>query len=123
MPSNTRSPLSVTVVSGVTVGTFPAEVDLSNAGAIRDQLLGLLDGGAGPLVLDLSATGFCDCAGVGAILRVRRRALQRRTRLSLVLPAAGTVHRIAVMTGLTRHLNSTTSLAEAIAASHDALLR
>jgi anti-sigma B factor antagonist len=123
MPSNTRSSLSVTVVSGVTVGVFPAEVDVSNAGAIRDQLLGLLDGGAGPLVLDLSATSFCDCAGVGAILRVRHRALERRTRLSLVLPAAGTVHRIAVMTGLTRCLKSTTSLGEAIAASHDVLLR
>lgn len=123
MPSITRFPLSVTVVSGVTVGAFPAEVDVSNAGAIRDQLLRLLDGGVGPLILDLSATRFCDCAGVGAIMRVRTRALESRTRISLVLPAVGTVHRIAVMTGLTRRLNSTSSLGEALAAAEDVLLR
>jgi anti-anti-sigma factor len=123
MPSITRFPLSVTVVSGVTVGAFPAEVDVSNAGAIRDQLLRLLDGGAGPLILDLSATRFCDCAGVGAIMRVRQRALELGTRLCLVLPAAGTVHRIAVMTGLTRRVTSTCSLTEALAASEDILLR
>lgn len=123
MSSNTRFPLSVTVVSGVTVGAFPAEVDVSNAGAVRDQLLHLLDGGAGPLILDLSATRFCDCAGVGAIMRARRRAVELRTKVCLVLPTGGTVHRIAVMTGLTRWLRTTTSLAEALAACRDVVLR
>jgi anti-anti-sigma factor len=126
MPSITRFPLSVTMVSGVTVGTFPIEVDVSNAGAVRDQLLHLLDGGAGPLILDLSATRFCDCAGVGAIMRVRHRAIELRTSLCLVLPTGGTVHRIAVMTGLTRRLATTTSLAaahEALAECGDVVLR
>lgn len=123
MPSITRFPLSVTEVSGVTVGTFPTEVDVSNARAIGDQLLRLLDGGAAPLILDLSRTRFCDCAGVGAIMRVRHRALELSTRLCLVLPATGTVHRIAVMTGLTRRLTTTTSLAEALAESEDVALR
>jgi anti-anti-sigma factor len=117
MPSNFRVPLSVTVVSGATVAAFPLEVDVSNAGAIRDRLLQLLECGGGPLILDLSATRFCDCAGVGAIVRVRCRAIELGRRLCLVLPAGGTVHRIAVMTGLTRRLMSTTSLA----AAHEAL--
>ena len=126
MPSSTRYPLSVTVVSGVTVGTFPSEVDVGNAAAIRDHLLHLLDRGAGPLILDLSGTRFCDCAGVAAILRVRRRAVEVRTRLCLVLPQGGSVRRIAAMTGLTRRLTSTTSLAaahKALAARGDAVRR
>jgi len=125
MSSITRSPLSVTVVSGATVATFPSEVDASNAGAIRAQSLHLLDAGADPLILDLSATRFCDCAGVGAIMRVRRRALARRTRLCLVLPDAGAVNRIAVITGLARRLMTTNDLADAldVAACGDAGVR
>jgi anti-anti-sigma factor len=122
MPSITRFPLSVTMASGITVGTFPGEVDVRNADAIRDQSLHLLDAGARPLILDLSATRFCDCAGVGAIMRVRRRALELRTRVRLVLPADGSVHRIAVMTGLTHRVDHTTTLAEALAAREDAVL-
>lgn len=51
------------------------------------------------------------------------RARKPRTRLCLVLPAAGTVHRIAVMTGPTRRLTGTTGLNEALAAADDVLLR
>lgn len=113
MPSMTLSPLSVTTVAGVTVGTFPAEADASNASAIRDQLLHLIGAGTGPLVLDLTATEFCDCACVGAILRAEREAAARRIRICLALPPAGPVRRIAAMTGLDRHLPVTTSVAGA----------
>ncbi|MFB9836846.1 STAS domain-containing protein [Actinoallomurus acaciae] len=107
----TRSPLSVTKVAGVTVGTFPAEADTSNAAEIRDQLVHLLN--AGPLVVDLTATEFCDCSCVGAILRAGREAAARRTRICLVLPLEGPVRRIAAMTGLDRHLPVETSVAGA----------
>jgi anti-anti-sigma factor len=114
MPSIPRFSLSVaTEASGLTVGIFPAEVDVSNASAIRDRLLGLLDSGAGPLVLDLAETRFCDCAGVGAIIGVEQRAIAWRTRICLVLPPDGTVRRIAEITGLTRRLTVTTSLSSA----------
>ncbi|MGI5229256.1 STAS domain-containing protein [Actinoallomurus sp. CA-142502] len=114
MPSTTRSPLSVTTVSGATVGTFPAEADASNATAIRDQLLHLIGAGAGPLVLDLTATEFCDCACVGVILRAGREAAARRTRICLVLPPAGPVRRIAAMTGLDRRFPVEASVAGAV---------
>jgi anti-anti-sigma factor len=116
MPESARFSMSITEVSGRTVGTFPLEVDVSNAFTIRDQLLCLLDGGAGPLVLDLSGTHFCDCAGVGAIIRVEQHAIARRTRICLVLPTSGTVHRIATVTGLTRRMLIATDLGGAYAA-------
>jgi anti-anti-sigma factor len=95
------------------VSAFPAEVDVCNAYVIRDQLLRLLDGGAGPLVIDLTATRFCDCTGVGAIIRVGQRATALGTQVCLVLPTSGTVHRIAAVTGLTRRFPVATSLAAA----------
>jgi anti-anti-sigma factor len=113
MSSIISSPLSVREVSGVTVGTFPAEVDVANASVIGDRLLGLLDAGAGPLILDLTTTRFCDCAGVGAILRVERRAVALRTPACLALPPGGPVRRIAAVTGLTERFLVTASVAEA----------
>jgi anti-sigma B factor antagonist len=99
-----RSPLSLDHASVPAVAVFPAEVDVSNAHAIRDDILRLLDRGTGPLVLDLGGTRFCDCAGVSAIMTVDRRATALRTRVCLVLPAGGPVHRIAAMTGLDRRV-------------------
>lgn len=117
MPSIDRFSLSVaTEASGLTVGVFPVEVDVSNASVIRDQLLRLLDAGAGPLVLDLAGTRFCDCAGVGAIIRVKQRAIARRIRICLVLPPGGAVRRIAELTELTRRLPVTTNRSTARAA-------
>jgi anti-sigma B factor antagonist len=116
MTSTVRSPLSVTRLAGLTVGTFPAEVDVTNAFVIRDQLLRLLGEVSGPLVLDLTTTDFCDCSCVGVLLRAGREAVARRTRLCLVLPADGPVRRIAAVTGLDRRVPVTTSVAGARAA-------
>jgi anti-anti-sigma factor len=110
MPSIIRFPLSVTDRAGTTVGAFPLEVDVCNAYVIRDQLIRLLDRGAGPLIIDLTATRFCDCTGVGAIVSAGRRARALGVRVCLVLPTSGTVHRIAAVTGLSRRFPSVTSL-------------
>jgi anti-sigma B factor antagonist len=116
MSSIVRFPLSVTDRAGITVCTFPAEVDVCNAYVIREQLLRLLDRGAGPLVIDLSATRFCDCTGVGAIVRAGRRARALGVRVCLVLPTRGTVHRLAAVTGLSRRFPIATRLDAACAA-------
>jgi anti-sigma B factor antagonist len=110
MPSIIRFPLSVTDRAGITVSTFPLEVDVCNAYVIRDRLVGLLDRGAGPLIIDLTATRFCDCTGVGAIVSAGRRARALGVPVCLVLPASGTVHRIAAVTGLSRRFPVATSL-------------
>jgi anti-anti-sigma factor len=110
MSSIFRFPLSVTDRAGITVGALPAEVDVCNAYIIRDQLMRMLDRGAGPLVIDLSATRFCDCTGVGAIVRVGQRAGALGVGVCLVLPTSGTVHRIAAVTGLARRFPVTADL-------------
>lgn len=52
----------------------PAELDLTIADGLRDVLLGVLNAGALGLVVDLTATTFCDSAGITAITRAVRRA-------------------------------------------------
>jgi anti-anti-sigma regulatory factor len=108
--------LVVRRIRGLTVAAFPAEVDETNAGGIRDQALRLLDDGAPALVLDLSATRFCACAGVSAVTRVGHRGAALATPVCLVLPVDGPVHRIALMTGLPERLLVRRTLAAALEA-------
>ena len=109
----TPRPLAVTELFGRTVVTFPAEIDVWNAPFIRTQLLRLLDEGAGPLILDLATTRFCDCSGVGAIVGVGNHAFLLGKRVCLVLPPGGPVRRIATVTGLSRRFPTAPSLAAA----------
>jgi anti-sigma B factor antagonist len=67
------------------VATLPAEIDVFNAGQIRADLLWLLGHGASPLVVDMSATTFCGCAGVTAIVMARKRAREVRAELRIVI--------------------------------------
>jgi anti-anti-sigma factor len=67
------------------VATLPAEIDIFNADQIRADLLWLLERGASPLVVDMSATTFCGCAGVTAIVLARRRAAELNAGLRIVL--------------------------------------
>lgn len=112
-----ESSMDVSNVSGRTVVTFPAEVDVCNAPIIRDRLLRLLNNGAGPLIVDLSDTRFCDCACMHAIVRADHRAAGLHTRVCIVLPSGGPVLRIAALTGLPRRV----MVAASLGAAHKAL--
>ena len=61
-------------IGQVAVVTLPAEIDVTIAEAIKDELLALLDQGATLLIADLSKTEFCDSAGVSALVRTYRQA-------------------------------------------------
>lgn len=56
------------------VVVVPRELDVSNAAAVREQLLLVLNNGASVLVVDMTACTFCDCAGASAVIRAYRRA-------------------------------------------------
>lgn len=66
---------------------FPARVDGSNAARIGEQLLVALDGGAAVVIADMSATAWCDHAGVDTLVRAHQRALVRQAELRLVVSA------------------------------------
>ncbi|HZE34494.1 MAG TPA: STAS domain-containing protein [Actinoallomurus sp.] len=83
------------------VAVMPAEVDCVNAAEVREVLLRTLNGTARTLTIDMSATTFCDVAGVRAIERAYRRACACGTRLWLLAPTPG-VLRILTLTGIHR---------------------
>jgi anti-sigma B factor antagonist len=80
---------------------LPAEIDISNADAITDLLLAVLNQDVSVLVADMTGTTFCACAGVNALTRARLRARDNRTQLR-VATAAPIVERIFALTGLDR---------------------
>jgi anti-sigma B factor antagonist len=79
------------------VVTVPAEVDVTNAGQIRQALLAAASHDVAVLIIDMSATTFCDSAGVHAIIAAHKQAAAAGTELRLVATA---VLRILTLVGI-----------------------
>jgi len=73
---------------------LPAEIDLTSLGRAYAELAGALSGGAAVVVADLSATVFCDVAGIRRLLELHREAVARQVELRLVVRPGGPVHRL-----------------------------
>ena len=68
------------------VVALPEEIDLTNAAGVAEQLT--LAVGRHPIVIiDMSATRFCDCAGARAIVRAHKRAAEGGAELRVVVTA------------------------------------
>jgi anti-anti-sigma factor len=61
-------------LGGAVVVRLPAEADLTSADALREALLAVLNQGARALIVDMTATVFCDSAAIHSITRAARRA-------------------------------------------------
>jgi anti-sigma B factor antagonist len=100
------------------VVSLPAEIDITNADQVREDLLSVLNQGAALLIADLSNTTFCDSAGVSALARGFRRAEASRSEMRLVVTAPA-VERVLALTGIDRLLGLYPSVAASLAASPD----
>ncbi len=83
------------------VVALPEQIDLSNAGQIREELLSVINRGAKTLVADMTATLSCDNAGTDAVVRAHKRAVVSGTDLRLVV-SAQIVQRVLSLRGLDR---------------------
>lgn len=95
--------------------TLPGQVDVSNAGQIREQLLSLINRGAAALITDMTATLSCDHAEADALMRVYQRAVISGTHLRLVLTNP-ILQRVLSVNGLDRLIPIYPSLDAAVAA-------
>jgi anti-sigma B factor antagonist len=86
------------------VVTPPVEIDITNAGQVREELLSVINEGAVLLIVDLSKTTFCDSAGVGALVRTFRRASASGGEMRLVVGTLA-VQRVLAVTGIDRLLD------------------
>ena len=64
---------------------LPEHIDVSNAGSIREELLSVINRGAGALIVDMTATISCDQAGAKAVARAYQRAVVSGTELRLAV--------------------------------------
>ena len=79
----------------------PAELDLTISDGLREALLGVLNAGALGLVVDMTATTFCDSAGISAITRAMRRAAANDAAMRLAVTAPA-VLRVLDLVGIDR---------------------
>ena len=93
------------------VVALPEQIDLSNAAGIAEELTTAVSRNA-VVIIDMSATRFCDCAGARAVVRAYTRASDSGTELRLVVTAA-LVRRIFGLMGVDRLLDLYPSVAAA----------
>jgi anti-sigma B factor antagonist len=100
------------------VVALPPEIDITNAGEVREILLSVLNQGAAVLIADLSQTTFCDSAGVGALARTFRRADASHSEMRLVVSTPA-VLRVLALTGVDRLLDIYPGVAAALGSPLD----
>lgn len=100
----------------VAVVSLPVEIDISNADQIREDLLSVVNRGAGTLIVDMSATTFCDSAGVNALVRTLKRATASGTGMRLVV-STHAVRRVLDITGVDRLIDVYPSVAASLAST------
>jgi anti-sigma B factor antagonist len=83
------------------VVAVPTELDLTIAEELRDVLLETLNAGALGLVVDMTATTFCDSAGITAITRAVRRAAATDATMRLAVTSTP-VLRVLNLVGIDR---------------------
>jgi len=105
-------------VGQTAVVTLPAEIDITNADQVREDMLSVLNQGATLLIADLSTTTFCDSAGVGALARTFRRADANQSEMRLVI-STRTVLRVLSLTGVDRLIDIYPSVTASLAGSDD----
>jgi anti-sigma B factor antagonist len=84
---------------GQAVVTTPEEIDLSNAGLLREALISATASGQPVIVVDMSGTEFCDSTGLNVLVRALGQAEEAGTELRLVMGGTG-VQRVLTVTGV-----------------------
>lgn len=97
---------------------LPAEIDLTIADALREALLAVLNQGALGLIADMTATTFCDSAGITALVRAARRAAAGDATMRIVVTAPP-VLRVFSLVGIDRLIDIHPSVSAALASLPD----
>jgi anti-sigma B factor antagonist len=94
----------------------PEEIDISNAGLLRDALRCAIATGQPVIVVDMSGTEFCDSTGLNVLVRALGQAGDAGSELRLVVGGAG-LRRILAVTGVVRMFRVYETLGQAFEAA------
>ena len=70
------------------VVTLPAEIDITNADRIGEELSSAIARGAGIVVADMTGTRFCNSSGISMLVLAHRQAAANHAELRLVVLSA-----------------------------------
>lgn len=97
------------------VVVLPDEIDLLNAESVTNRLAAAIAPGVAIVIADLTATTFCDCAGVRSLMRAHHEASVRNAELRLAVRSRS-VLRILALLGADQVLPVYPDLGAAVAA-------
>jgi len=84
--------------NGVVIASLSGEVDMTNAGFVRDELLAAVPNDAIALIVDLGGCRYLDSAAIEVVFDVSRRLDRRRQQLRLVVPETSPLGRVLELT-------------------------
>jgi anti-sigma B factor antagonist len=110
------SKFPVTRSDGLAVLTTPDEIDISNAGLLREALLAADACSQSAVIVDMTGTEFCDSTGLSVLVQALRHAEQADTQLTLVV-CTPALRRMLAVSGVGGLFQTHDSLAEAVDAA------
>ena len=102
------------------IARLSGDVDISQAGTIRKQLLDAVHNDDLGLVVDLTDARYIDSVGVSVLFELAERLAGRQLRFAVVLPEQGLVVRVLTIVKLDSVAEVHRGLDEALAAMRDA---
>jgi anti-sigma B factor antagonist len=94
----TPAEIAVERRDGTLVAHLGGEIDMTNAGQVRDELLDSVPNEALALVIDLHECRYLDSAGIEVLFDLARRLGRRRQQLRLVVPPNSPLVRVLALT-------------------------
>ncbi|MGI9008689.1 MAG: STAS domain-containing protein [Streptosporangiaceae bacterium] len=107
-------------VTGPVVVPLPPEIDMTNAERVSGELIAAARPGRRVVVGDLTATTFCDSAGIRALGVAHQHASRAKVQLRLAVAPDGAVRRVLEIMDLVAVLSVYPSVADAVAGSSGA---
>jgi anti-sigma B factor antagonist len=96
-------------VTGPVVLRLPAEIDMTNAERVGEELCSAFSRGATVVIADLTSTVFCDCAGARQFVLAHNYADAHDAQIRFVIPDRNML-RVLALTGLGQLLSIYPSL-------------
>ncbi|MFJ8041679.1 STAS domain-containing protein [Kitasatospora sp. NPDC096147] len=118
-PDGWTPPIGLTVTTageadGTVVVHLVGEIDLDQGAALEDTLTRIVEARPPRLVVDMTEVGYCDSAGLNALLKTRRAAAATGTRL-VVAGIGERISRLFWATGTTGVFTITETVEDALA--------
>ena len=103
----------------VGVARLSGDLDITQASAVRKQLLSAVRNEDLGLVVDLSDARYIDSVGVSLLFELAERLAGRQLRFAVVVPAGGLVERVLTIVNLDSVAEVHRDLGDALAAVRD----